>query len=125
MTEKQDFLDKVEELLEKYPEYRFEAYGFLLSALHHTVGKMDKPRHISGEELLNGIRDYALEQFGPMARSVLNHWGIHETYDFGKIVFAMVEAGVLRKQPDDKIEDFKDVYDFEKAFDQSYRIEGD
>lgn len=122
MKGKEDFLEKIEELLERNPQYKFEAYGFVLSALHHTVGKLNKPRHISGEELLHGIRDYALEQFGPLARMVLNHWGIHETLDFGQIVFAMVEAGVLRKQPEDKLEDFRDVYQFEQAFDESYQI---
>jgi uncharacterized repeat protein (TIGR04138 family) len=122
MKELQNFLDKIEKLMDQHHQYKFEAYSFVMSALHHTVAKLQKPRHVSGKELSEGIRDFALEQFGPLTRTVLNYWGIKETLDFGKIVFALVEVGVLRKQPEDKLEDFKDLYDFDKAFVKGYRI---
>lgn len=125
MKEFETYLQKIHDVINKNKAYKFEAYSFVMSALHHSVGKCEKPRHISGKELLEGIKEYALAQYGPMARTVLNYWGIHETEDFGQIVFALVEAGILRKQPEDSIEDFKNVYDFATAFDQGYRIEDD
>ena len=110
------FLKKIEDLLEKDPSYKFEAYTFVLAALHDTVNGLKKARHITGKELALGIRKYALEQFGPMTKTVLHHWGVHETIDFGKIVFALIEVKLLSKQPEDKLEDFEKVYDFEDAF---------
>ncbi len=122
MKELENFLEKIEKVMEDHRQYKFEAYSFVMAALHQTVSKLTKPRHITGQELLHGIRDYALEQFGPLTRTVLNYWGIRKTEDFGKIVFALVAVGILRKQPDDKLEDFKDVYDFKDAFDKGYKI---
>ena len=122
MKELESFLQKIEKVMEAHRQYKFEAYSFVMAALHHAVSKLPKARHITGRELLEGIRDYALEQFGPMARTVLNYWGIHATEDFGKIVFALVEVGILRKQPEDKIEDFYHVYDFKEVFDKGYKI---
>ncbi len=122
MKELENYLKKIERIIRKHPQYKFEAYSFVMAALHHAVSKFSKPRHITGEELLGGIREYALEQFGPMTRTVLHYWGIRQTDDFGNIVFALVEAGILRKQPEDKIEDFHNVYDFKEAFDKGYKI---
>jgi uncharacterized repeat protein (TIGR04138 family) len=122
MKELESFLTKIESVMERNAQFKFEAYSFVMAALHHTVSKLKSPRHVTGRELLEGIREYALDQFGPMTRTVLNYWGIHETEDFGKIVFALVEVGILRKQPEDRIEDFKNVYDFKAAFDQGYEI---
>ena len=122
MKELETFLEKIERLMEQNGSYKFEAYSFVMAGLHHTVSKLKKPRHVSGKELLEGIREYALDQFGPMARTVLNYWGIHKTVDFGKIVFALVEIGILRKQAEDKLVDFENIYDFKKAFDQGYEI---
>ena len=108
--------------MEEHHQYKFEAYSFVMAALHHTVSKLPKARHVTGPELLQGVREYTLEQFGPMARTVLNYWGIFKTDDFGKIVFALVEVGILRKQPEDKLEDFQNLYDFKDAFDRGYKI---
>ena len=123
MKEPENFLDKIEQLLQKDNHYKFEAYSFVMAALHYTVSKFKKPRHVSGKELLEGVRQYTLEQFGPLARTVLNYWGINSTNDFGKIVFALVEAGILRKQPEDKIEDFSNIYRFEDVFGSGFKIE--
>ena len=125
MKEIETFVKKVEKIIENNHEYKFEAYSFVMAALHHTVSKLEKARHVTGEELLFGIRDYALDQYGPLVRTVLNYWGVNKTEDFGKIVFALVEAGVLRKQQEDKIGDFKDIYDFKEVFDKGYEIEDD
>lgn len=125
MKELESFLDKIEKVMEENHQYKFEAYSFVMAALHHTVSKLPKARHVTGAELLQGIREYTLEQFGPMARTVLNYWGIYKTDDFGKIVFALVEVGILRKQPEDKLSDFENVYDFKEAFDRGYKIKED
>jgi uncharacterized repeat protein (TIGR04138 family) len=107
-------------LREKYPRYNERAYIFVLSALNHVLRRLPEPRHITGRELAEGVRDLAIEQFGPMARSVLEHWGIEETVDVGDIVFALVEQGILIKQDEDTRADFVDVFDFDDAFDPQY-----
>lgn len=100
------------------------AFLFVQEGLRHTVESMrdnepdmpDHGRHVSGAELCFGLRDFAIEQFGPLARSVMRSWNVRRTEDFGRIVFALVEAGCLRKTEDDHIEDFQGVYDFDEAF---------
>ncbi|MBT8405274.1 MAG: hypothetical protein KJP18_15530 [Gemmatimonadetes bacterium] len=120
MTELQ-FADEIlGRLQEKDPRFHAKGYLFVLSALQSVVNRLQPPRHISGSELALGVRDLALERFGPLARTVLEHWGIHATDDVGRIVFALVECGVLVKQDEDRLEDFRDVYDFEEAFERSY-----
>lgn len=122
MKELESYLKKIERVMRRNKKYKFEAYSFVMAGLHQTVSKLPKPRHVTGVELLQGLREYGLEQFGPMTRTVLNYWGIRKTQDFGRIVFALVDVGVLRKQPEDKLEDFKDIYSFEEAFDKGYKI---
>lgn len=120
MTDLQFAEDILDRLQEKNPRFHGKAYLFVLSALHHVLENLVEPRHITGRELSKGVRDLALERFGPMARSVLEHWGIHATGDFGEIVFALVECGILIKRDEDSPEDFQDVFDFEKAFEIDY-----
>jgi uncharacterized repeat protein (TIGR04138 family) len=122
MEESASYLKKIESILEKDSRYKFEAYTFILAALHDTVSRLKKPRHISGKELALGIKRYALDQFGPMAKTVLHHWGIRATLDFGRIVFSLIDVKLLSKQPEDKLEDFDKVYEFEEAF-GTYKIE--
>jgi uncharacterized repeat protein (TIGR04138 family) len=110
----------LQRLRELNPRYAEEAYLFVLSALHVTLESLHEPRHIRGRELVEGVRDLAIEKFGPMARSVLAHWGIHSTDDIGAVVFALVDCGILIKQPTDSPEDFQDVFDFEEAFERNY-----
>lgn len=116
MNESQAWLEKIEKVVEENKPYTLDAFKFVLDALHETVSALDQPRHVSGRELLDGIRTYALKCYGPLAKTVLNYWGIRETEDFGRIVFLLVDIGLLRKQPEDKIEDFRGVYDFQEAF---------
>lgn len=110
----------LQRLRAQQPRYAEEGYLFVLSALHHTLETLQEPRHIAGRELVTGVRDLAIGKFGPMARSVLGHWGIHSTEDIGAIVFALVECGVLIKQPTDSPADFQDVFDFEEEFERNY-----
>lgn len=79
-------------------------------------------RHVGGEELCWGLRTLALEQWGLMARVVLGHWGIRSTKDFGRMIFALVDHGLLQKEPEDQIEDFDDIYEFDTVFEKTYKI---
>ena len=79
--------------------------------------------HITGPELLEGIREFALEQFGLMARTVFHCWSIHATDDFGRMVFDLIERGEMRKTDSDQLSDFSDVFDFEDALDNQYHID--
>jgi uncharacterized repeat protein (TIGR04138 family) len=117
MDTPEQVFEKVQKLIESNPKYKLEAYAFILSALHFTMSKISPPRHISGREFCEGIRGYAIDQFGPMARTVLEHWGIKGTIDFGYLVFALIDIGLMRKTEEDSLDDFKDVYDFAVAFD--------
>lgn len=120
MTELQ-FADEIlERLHERNPRFHGKAYLFLLSALHHVMESLEEPRHISGPELVEGVRRLAMDRFGPMARTVLEYWGIHSTEDLGEIVFALVECGVLIKDERDRLEDFRGIFDFEEAFETNY-----
>lgn len=116
------------------PELRFHqnAYRFLFAALRRTQqglgrsqahGPDDHRAHISGGELLNGIREFALEQFGLMSLTVFHCWGIRTTEDFGRMVFELIERGEMRKTDSDQLSDFYDVFDFADAFDRQYHID--
>ncbi|MGH7539684.1 MAG: Minf_1886 family protein [Gemmatimonadota bacterium] len=102
------------------PRYAEAAYLFILSALHCRLTRLEAPRHVSGPEVADAVRQLALERFGPLARTVLEHWGVRSTADMGEIVFALVECGVLIKQPDDSREDFEGLFTFEQAFERHY-----
>ena len=115
------FADEVlDQLQERNPRFHARSYLFVLQALHSVIQGLDEPRHISGLELTNGVRDLAIGSYGPLARTVLEHWAIHGTEDIGNVVFAMVEQGILVKQDDDDPEDFADLFDFEEAFEADY-----
>ncbi|MCC5834309.1 MAG: hypothetical protein JJU20_06210 [Opitutales bacterium] len=108
------------------PRYELGAYHFIRQALDYTLKKVREAdgarsnRHVSGMELSEGIRDFALEQYGPMSRTLLKEWGIERTEDFGEIVFNLVEYEVFGKTEDDRKEDFVNVFDFADAFDKPF-----
>lgn len=106
----------LDRLRERNPRFHETAYVFVLSALHYVIEHLPEPRHISGAELAGGVRDLAIERFGPMARTVIEHWGIQATVHVGDIVFALIDCGVLIKQEEDSRDDFADVFDFDEAF---------
>jgi uncharacterized repeat protein (TIGR04138 family) len=124
----QKTLQQVVELVGVYP---IDAYEFVHRGLAHTVNQLhasasgEEPasRHVCGQQLCEGLRDYALSQWGLMARTVLRRWNITSTLDFGKIVFAMVDNGLMQKTEQDSLEDFRGVYDFAIAFEAGYHIE--
>lgn len=112
-----DFYRQVEKMVSRDPRYKADAYEFLMQALLFTQKKLNRNGHVTATELLEGVREFGLNQYGPLTKTVLNHWGIRSTEDFGNIVFSMVENGLMGKTEKDSIDDFKNVYDFEKSFD--------
>jgi uncharacterized repeat protein (TIGR04138 family) len=111
----------LQNILGRDPRYAAEAYFFVRAGLDYTVRRLDKPRHVSGRELLEGLREFALAEFGPMTKTVLNGWGIRCTEDVGEIVFNMVETGLLGKTEKDSRADFASGYDFDEAFRKPFR----
>lgn len=104
--------------------YPLEAYNFVREGLNYTAQNVhgdpeslpELERHVSGQQLCIGLRDYAIERYGLLAPAVLEHWRVRRTDDFGRIVFAMIEAGVMSSTSDDSLEDFRAVFDFTEAF---------
>jgi uncharacterized repeat protein (TIGR04138 family) len=117
-----DFSEVVDQIRRESPRFDKGAYFFVKQALDHTLKSIKKEsdgrasHHVSGPELLGGIREYALQQFGPMAYTVFERWGVRQCEDFGDIVFHLVEYGVLGKTDQDRREDFTGGYDFREAF---------
>lgn len=119
------FDEALESIRKADPRYDREAYLFVREALDYTQKTIGKDlhgriRHVTGQELLRGVRAYALERFGPMAMMVLNEWGLHACADFGEIVFNMVDFGLLAKTDTDCRADFEHGYDFYEAFRQPF-----
>jgi uncharacterized repeat protein (TIGR04138 family) len=118
-----DYEQKIRDIVRHDPRYAFEAYTFMFNALEYAqrmVARTRKPEgpmfHVTGRELLEGIRRYAIKQFGLMARTLFETWGARRTEDFGEMVFNLVDGGLMRKTETDTREDFKNVYDFAEAF---------
>ncbi|HKB90839.1 MAG TPA: Minf_1886 family protein [Opitutaceae bacterium] len=119
-----DFLEIVELIVKEDGRYSKPSYGFVRQGLDHTlkeIKKKDPSRpqrspHVNGSELVEGLRSFALEQYGPLAKTVLNSWGIRECRDFGEIVFNLIEYNVFSKTDNDRLDDFSGVYDFDVAF---------
>ncbi len=102
--------------------YPVDAYVFVLEALHYTRKRFGIQGHVTGQQLCEGIKCLALERYGAMTKMVLEHWGISKTIDFGNIVINMVNENVLSKTPEDKLQDFEDVYDFDSVFVKDYQL---
>jgi uncharacterized repeat protein (TIGR04138 family) len=96
------------------------AFLFVLAALEHMQQRLPERRHVSGEELAHACRELALQQYGLMARPVLEHWGIRATSDIGEIVYALIDAGLLIRRPEDSLDDFQEVYAFGAVFEEQY-----
>ncbi|MCK4883099.1 MAG: hypothetical protein KAS92_08745 [Candidatus Omnitrophica bacterium] len=118
---KKRFETIIEDIYEKDCRYREDSYVFVMEALAYTQKKFKRSKHVKGEEMLKGMRELLLNKFGPMTMTVLEHWGIKNTEDFGNIVFNLVENQVLSKTEDDNIEEFRNGYNFEEVFDSGYR----
>ena len=124
-----NFDEAVEQILARDSRYRRDAYLFVREALDYTqrlVGKETRGqiRHVTGQELLDGIRQFALNQFGPMVVTVFEEWGVRNCRDFGEIVFNMVESSLLAKTEKDTRDDFRNGYDFTEAFRKPFWPQG-
>jgi len=125
---------RIAAIREHDPRYAYEAYLFMLEALNFTqqaataandanagsTGDRNGPKHVSGRQLLDGVRGYAREEFGLMAATVLRLWGVRATMDVGEIVFNLIEAGLLSKTDSDSREDFRDVFDLGQSLGEDY-----
>lgn len=116
-------------MLSRNTKYHRNAFEFVFDALRYTqeslergMSQEEESAHISGQELLEGIRAYGQEKYGLMATMVFEHWGVRTTEDFGKIVFELIERGEMRKTERDQLADFVNVYDFQEAFYTNYKI---
>ena len=119
------FNETLSQIIKEDSRYHAEAYVFMRDALDFSSKILKKPakgpqKHISAAELLEGIRQYALREYGPLTMTVLDYWGIHNCVDFGQIVFNLVNKNILRKTESDSIHDFDGGYDFETAFRAPY-----
>ena len=120
-----NFPEVVKEIHQKDDRYAKGAYFLIREALDHTLKSLDKNSrknkgHVSGEELLEGIRSFALDRFGPMTLTLMNHWNIRQCRDFGNIVFNLVEFGILGRTDNDSLEDFEGGYNFQEAFESPF-----
>ncbi len=118
-----DFAKGVEGIVEHDRRYSPEAYFFVSEVLSFTQETLEKKGHVTGQELLDGMRRYAMREYGYMARVVLESWGVKRTEDVGEIVFKLVNNGLLGKTENDDRNDFSRGYDFRKAFDESFRLD--
>lgn len=131
MTEK---IFPIVELLQQDQRYKLEAYQFVREALQYAQEVLSMPpqksstpgakteHHLTGQQLCQAIRVYALEQYGYLSKTVLNSWGIHTTGDFGEIVYNLIRIKEMRKSKNDRREDFDDQYDFETSFQPVFQI---
>lgn len=121
------FQQTVAEICARDPRYAPESYFYIREALDFTVKMLRKPaegteRHVTGQELTEGIRQYTLQEFGPMTLTVMRAWGLQRTEDFGEIVFNLVESGKLGKTDKDTRADFANGYDFYEAFGKPFEV---
>jgi uncharacterized repeat protein (TIGR04138 family) len=126
LMQKLNFAEAVDDIARADGRYDRDAYYFVREGLDFTIKMLKKDsrgagRHVSGQELLDGLRRFALDQFGPMAKTVLSYWGVKQCEDFGEIVFCMVDKGILGKTEQDTREDFKGGFDFDEAFVKPYQ----
>jgi uncharacterized repeat protein (TIGR04138 family) len=127
-----DFAEIIDLICKEDARYDKKAYFFVRQGLDHTVNNLKKndptraqrSQHVSGGELLEGLRAHALDQFGPLAKTVLESWGVRRCTDFGDIVFNLIEYNIFSKTDNDRREDFADIYDFDEAFVKPFQPAG-
>jgi uncharacterized repeat protein (TIGR04138 family) len=115
----------LQEAVRKDPRYHVEAYLLVCQAVGYTCHKLGERRHITGAELVNGLCDLAVERFGYLAPTVLQHWGVSRTGDVGEIVFNLIDVELLSRRPEDSKEDFEDLFDLPASLRERYRIDAD
>lgn len=125
------------ELLQNDQRYHLDAYQFVRESLAYAQNVMKMPphpgegeegksdRHLTGQQLCQAIREYAVDQYGYLAKTVLNSWGVHSTGDFGEIVYNLIRIKEMRKSKTDRREDFDNQYDFDSAFAPRFELASD
>jgi uncharacterized repeat protein (TIGR04138 family) len=117
------FEEKLRLLTKQDQRYHLNAYRFIYEALEHSLSHMGKRRHITGKELLDAVRKLGIDKFGFLAKTVFENWGVKKTRDFGEIVFNLVNSGLMGKTPEDSVEDFDGIFDFEEVFEKNFSFE--
>jgi uncharacterized repeat protein (TIGR04138 family) len=128
---KAEYEQRLRAAVERVGRFSVEAFEFVQAGLTWTADRIHgevpegqprsgRNRHITGQQLCEGLRDLAIERWGYLARTVLNNWGISRTEDFGRIVYALIDAGILAKTDEDSPDDFVAVFDFAEAFERRY-----
>ena len=116
-----EFYNIVDTICNQDSRYKPGAYEFVMEALAYSQRKFKRQKHVPGPELLEGIKELLLIQFGPLTLTVLDYWGIKKTDDFGNVVFNLVNEQILSKDKNDQIDSFRNGYDFEEVFRRGYR----
>lgn len=127
-----DTWNKLQEIIKKNKRYQIQSYQFIFEALDFTASKLGKKynslkeeeRHVTGQELSEGIKQYALQKFGFMTREIFEQWGITKSKNFGEIVFNLVKSGLMGKTESDSVEDFDNLYDFKVEYDDKFKFDG-
>jgi uncharacterized repeat protein (TIGR04138 family) len=120
MAHDRDGNQRLADIADKHGVFSEAAYVFVLEALEFATLEQPAPRHVSGGDLLDAIKALARKRYGVMATDVLESWGVRSTLDFGRIVFQMIEDGLLSKQDEDSLADFVERFDFRQAFEVEY-----
>jgi uncharacterized repeat protein (TIGR04138 family) len=120
MREEINFWETVHKIRSRDKRFNEEAYVFIIEALEYTLGRMERRRHISAKELLDGMVDYARSRYGMLSFAILESWGIRNTADIGSAVIHLVEGGILAKRESDSAEDFEDVCDLKEVLEEKY-----
>lgn len=115
----------IRQIRERDPRYPVQAYRFVRESLDYTLATQRKRGHVRGQELLDGLRRFAIDQYGPLALTVFHNWNVQRTEDIGEMVFNMVEVGILGKTDEDSKEDFADGFDFQEAFGQGFSLDSE
>ena len=127
-----DTWKKLQEITKKDTRFPIHAYQFIFEALDFTASKLGKKnnsskedeRHVTGQELSEGIKQYALQKFGYMTREIFEQWGITKSKDFGEIVFNLVKSELMGKTESDSVKDFDNLYDFKVEYDDKFNFDG-
>jgi uncharacterized repeat protein (TIGR04138 family) len=117
------FEQAIHRATERDSRYLQGAYEFVLEALHLSIEQLrggDEAQHVSGQELLEGVKQLALREFGPLAQTILNTWGLYEGMDVGNIVYNLIDVGYFGRSEGDSIDDFAECYDWDEAFTRPY-----
>ena len=120
--------DPLQDLARQSGRYQVEAFRFLFESLDEATRLAGKEqaegldRHLTGQPVLEGLRAHALRVFGPLAPGVWRRWGVHVSLDWGRVVFLLVDAGLLSRRDEDRLDDFREGFDFDATFAEAYAV---